>query len=155
MGGRVHLQNIPSIINQFPQYLRRPYSVPSTGHYYSVWLGALKTERPSLNCAGETEPSCWRKPLSGVWRELDARKFPLSLPPTTQRSTSSLRPTLLPARISRFVLFCSLHQATLNSNPSRRHKLTFYYVYLLGSPKADMQMWGSHSQWGHTQMNWK
>ena len=81
---------------------------------------------------GKLGPAAGERPgwgLQGAWGQEASSRPPLQ----TRRSALSLHPPLLPARISRFVLFCSLHQATLNPNPSRRHKLTFYYAYFLGS----------------------
>lgn len=63
-------------------------------------------------------------------KDQDVFQPPLSLPSPSSSACQSFQ-------------ICSvlqLRQAMLNSNPHRRHKLTFYYVYLLGSLKVDMQI---------------
>ena len=132
MEGSIHLQNLPSVIHQFPQYLWRPCSLPRAGHYRIAGLrGSWDRKAIAQLCCGngpaDGESPGWG--LQGAWGQEASSRPPLQ----AQRRARSLHPPLLPARISRFVLFCSLHQATLNPNPSRRHKLTFYYVYLWGS----------------------
>lgn len=138
-------QKILRIINQFPKYLPSPYSVSRAGHYLVWGLRLLRHKGPP-----SIESSCCRKSLLGFWGCLMPGSFqpPLSLPSQVQGACA---PSTLLFSCQNFQI-CSvllLHQAALNSNPRRRHhKLTFYYVYLLGSLKVGMQMWGSHSKLG-------
>lgn len=102
IGRRAGSKNILTIINWFPQ---KPYPVPCL-----VWgLRLLRQKGHPSAVLGKPVPAVVESPFWGSEGCLMPGSFqsPLSLPSTTQRSTCSLRPPLLPARISRFVLFCN------------------------------------------------
>lgn len=133
MGGEVCAQDIPGIMTQFPKYL--PTSLPyAWGSFNIVFSQGSATQGPPWTI------------VESPFRVVNGGHFPSLLeasllnPREARLPAVPPPPSFLPARVSRFVLLCSCVKATLHPNPHRRHKLTFYYVYLLGSLKVDMQI---------------